>query len=108
MYRNQPMFLYMHLMTLIRVMMHLQKPTMLVGFCTYMYLDSYTVWMHLQTLYKKLTCIIWALLKGTILSRSEQTFNMVWNRCSTFKMNTVTENYWLIYAEAMWSIIFSH
>ena len=37
-------------------------------------------------------------IKGTVSSRSEQTFNRAWNRCPGFKMNTVTGNYWLVYA----------
>ena len=37
-------------------------------------------------------------LKGAASSRSEQTFNRAWNRCPQFNMNTVTKNYWLIYA----------
>ena len=32
------------------------------------------------------------MLKGTISSRSEQTFDRTWNRCPSFKMNLVTEN----------------
>ena len=38
-------------------------------------------------------------LKGRLF-RSEQTFNTAWNRCPSYKMNTVTENYWLMYAAA--------
>ena len=39
-------------------------------------------------------------LKGQLSSRSEQTFNRAWNQCSSLTVNTVTENYWLIYAAA--------
>ena len=52
--------------------------------------------------------------KGTVSSQLEQTLNRAWNWWSEFKMNTVTENYWLIYAAAMvirpyhLGFIFSH
>ena len=52
--------------------------------------------------------------KGTVIVTIRADFQQAWNRCSSFKMNTVTENYWLIYAAAtvIWSyhvgIIFSH
>ena len=42
--------------------------------------------------------LFYSVIKGITSSRSEQTFKRAWNRCPS--MNTVTENYWLIYAAA--------
>ena len=57
------------------------------------------------------------MFKGTISSRSEQTFNRAWNRCPSLRWTQWLKIYWLIYAAStvihmydliLWGIIFSH
>ena len=55
--------------------------------------------MQLEYNYLCMVKHVYIHIKGTVLSQPEQTFKQGMESVSEFKMNTVTEIYWLIYAQ---------